>query len=91
MSKIPADRYRAAGEIVAAATSQPHRLATQKDEWAKKLFGTEKGLREQQRGARGKDGGEKKVRKSVCYLFDFLFTSVCLKGAQGSCTEMGPI
>ncbi|XP_031415883.1 regulator of G-protein signaling 12b isoform X2 [Clupea harengus] len=60
MSKIPADRYRAAGEIVAAATSQPHRLATQKDEWAKKLFGTEKGLREQQRGARGKDGGEKK-------------------------------
>uniref|UniRef100_A0A3B4BQF2 Regulator of G protein signaling 12b n=1 Tax=Pygocentrus nattereri TaxID=42514 RepID=A0A3B4BQF2_PYGNA len=35
MSKIPADRYRAAGEIA----SQPHRLHAQKDEWAKKLFG----------------------------------------------------
>ncbi|KAK2909060.1 hypothetical protein Q8A67_004897 [Cirrhinus molitorella] len=43
MSKIPADRYRAAGEIA----SQPHRLHAQKDEWAKKLFG-EKNLREHQ-------------------------------------------
>uniref|UniRef100_A0A8C2PNN2 Regulator of G protein signaling 12b n=1 Tax=Cyprinus carpio TaxID=7962 RepID=A0A8C2PNN2_CYPCA len=41
MSKIPADRYRAAGEIA----SQPHRLHMQKDEWAKKLLG-EKNLRE---------------------------------------------
>ncbi|KAG5286269.1 hypothetical protein AALO_G00012910 [Alosa alosa] len=60
MNKIPADRYRAPGEIVAAATTQPHRLTTQKDEWAKKLFGTDKGLREHQNGARGKDGAEKK-------------------------------
>ncbi|XP_062376490.1 regulator of G-protein signaling 12b [Sardina pilchardus] len=61
MSKIPADRYRAPGEIVAAATAQPpHRMTTQKDEWAKKLFGTDKGLREHQNGARGKDGAEKK-------------------------------
>ncbi|XP_041132865.1 regulator of G-protein signaling 12-like isoform X1 [Polyodon spathula] len=37
MSKIPADRYRVAGEIV-----QPSKLITQKDEWAKKLFGAEK-------------------------------------------------
>uniref|UniRef100_A0A673IFS3 Regulator of G-protein signaling 12-like n=1 Tax=Sinocyclocheilus rhinocerous TaxID=307959 RepID=A0A673IFS3_9TELE len=43
MSKIPADRYRAAGEIA----SQPHRLHAQKDEWTKKLFG-EKNLREHQ-------------------------------------------
>uniref|UniRef100_A0A9J7X1I9 Regulator of G protein signaling 12b n=1 Tax=Cyprinus carpio carpio TaxID=630221 RepID=A0A9J7X1I9_CYPCA len=43
MSKIPADRYRAAGEIA----SQPHRLHARKDEWAKKLFG-EKSLREHQ-------------------------------------------
>uniref|UniRef100_A0A8C1F182 Regulator of G protein signaling 12b n=1 Tax=Cyprinus carpio carpio TaxID=630221 RepID=A0A8C1F182_CYPCA len=41
MSKIPADRYRAAGEIA----SQPHRLHMQKDEWAKKLLGV-KNLRE---------------------------------------------
>ncbi|XP_026103820.1 regulator of G-protein signaling 12-like isoform X1 [Carassius auratus] len=43
MSKIPADRYRAAGEIA----TQPHRLHARKDEWAKKLFG-EKSLREHQ-------------------------------------------
>uniref|UniRef100_A0A3B1KG76 Regulator of G protein signaling 12b n=1 Tax=Astyanax mexicanus TaxID=7994 RepID=A0A3B1KG76_ASTMX len=65
MSKIPADRYRAAGEIA----SQPHRLHVQKDEWAKKLFGTEKSLRDhhhhhqpaqQHNGKRMKDP-EKKV------------------------------
>lgn len=62
MSKIPADRYRAAGEIA----SQPHRLHAQKDEWAKKLFGAEKSPRElhqaplQHNGRRTKDS-EKKV------------------------------
>ncbi|XP_072534606.1 regulator of G-protein signaling 12b [Salminus brasiliensis] len=61
MSKIPADRYRAAGEIA----SQPHRLHAQKDEWAKKLFGTEKSLREhhqlpqQHNGKRMKDPEKK--------------------------------
>ncbi|XP_078478533.1 LOW QUALITY PROTEIN: regulator of G-protein signaling 12-like [Lampetra planeri] len=39
MNKIPADRYRA-----------PHRLAVQKDEWAKKLFGA--GDRERTRAER---------------------------------------
>uniref|UniRef100_A0A671RTU1 Regulator of G-protein signaling 12-like n=1 Tax=Sinocyclocheilus anshuiensis TaxID=1608454 RepID=A0A671RTU1_9TELE len=61
MSKIPADRYRAAGEIA----SQPHRLHARKDEWAKKLFG-EKSLREHQQQSndcrRMKDS-EKKGRK----------------------------
>lgn len=59
MSKIPADRYRAAGEIAAA---QPHRLQAQKDEWAKKLFG-EKNLRQHQQqqsnGRRSKDSEKK--------------------------------
>uniref|UniRef100_A0A4W5L0Z7 Regulator of G protein signaling 12b n=1 Tax=Hucho hucho TaxID=62062 RepID=A0A4W5L0Z7_9TELE len=52
MNKIPADRYRAplpAGDL--PLPPQPPRLATQRDEWAKKLFGPgagtgEKGLRE---------------------------------------------
>ncbi|KAI4881216.1 hypothetical protein NFI96_033450 [Prochilodus magdalenae] len=61
MSKIPADRYRAAGEIA----SQPHRLHAQKDEWTKKLFGAEKSLREhhqlpqQHNGKRTKDSEKK--------------------------------
>ncbi|XP_033891581.2 regulator of G-protein signaling 12-like isoform X1 [Acipenser ruthenus] len=55
MSKIPADRYRVAGEIV-----QPSKLITQKDEWAKKLFGAEKTLGAQQNGKRNKEDGEKK-------------------------------
>ncbi|KAL7889640.1 hypothetical protein AOLI_G00018980 [Acnodon oligacanthus] len=61
MSKIPADRYRAAGEIAC----QPHRLHAQKDEWAKKLFGTEKSLREhhqlpqQHNGKRTKESEKK--------------------------------
>ncbi|XP_051992972.1 regulator of G-protein signaling 12-like isoform X2 [Xyrauchen texanus] len=55
MSKIPADRYRAADEIA----SQPHRLHAKKYEWAKKLFG-EKSPREHQQhqqinGGRTKD------------------------------------
>ncbi|TRY87594.1 hypothetical protein DNTS_005984 [Danionella cerebrum] len=57
MSKIPADRYRAAGEIA----SQPHRLQAHKDEWTKKLFG-EKNLREHQKqpnDARFKDPEKK--------------------------------
>ncbi|XP_028832122.1 regulator of G-protein signaling 12b isoform X2 [Denticeps clupeoides] len=53
MSKIPADRYRAAGDL--SVTLQPHRLATKKDEWAKKLFGTDKALCEQQNGQRSND------------------------------------
>ncbi|XP_073718554.1 regulator of G-protein signaling 12b isoform X1 [Misgurnus anguillicaudatus] len=59
MSKIPADRYRAAGDI---AASQPHRLHAQKDEWAKKLFG-EKNVRQHQQqqnnGKRSKDSEKK--------------------------------
>ncbi|XP_023685445.1 regulator of G-protein signaling 12b isoform X3 [Paramormyrops kingsleyae] len=58
MSKIPADRYRAAGEI-----AQPSRLAAQKDEWAKKLFGADRAFRERQNGKRGKDE-EKKEKGS---------------------------
>ncbi|KAI7810982.1 regulator of G-protein signaling 12 [Triplophysa rosa] len=58
MSKIPADRYLAAGEIA----SQPHRLRAQKDEWAKKLFG-ERTLRDHQQqqnnGRRTKDSDKK--------------------------------
>lgn len=62
MSKIPADRYRAARDIA----SQPHRLHAHKDEWANKLFGTEKHfcqhqqLPQQHNGKRAKDA-EKKV------------------------------
>ncbi|KAG9342498.1 hypothetical protein JZ751_016501, partial [Albula glossodonta] len=57
MSKIPADRYRAAGEI-----AQPSRLSSQKDEWAKKLFGADKAFREQLHGKHGKDGDKKGSR-----------------------------
>lgn len=85
MSKIPADRYRAplapGDHLPPPGGSQPppppppphthtHRLAAQKDEWAKKLFGagdrdreragTERGVREK-KPASAKDG-EKKVR-----------------------------
>ncbi|XP_064782856.1 regulator of G-protein signaling 12b isoform X3 [Oncorhynchus masou masou] len=70
MNKIPADRYRAplpAGDL--PLPPQPPGLATQKDEWAKKLFGAaagEKGLREpKQNGKRrgnGKDGEKKAGR-----------------------------
>uniref|UniRef100_A0A8L0DUY9 Regulator of G protein signaling 12b n=1 Tax=Oncorhynchus mykiss TaxID=8022 RepID=A0A8L0DUY9_ONCMY len=70
MNKIPADRYRAplpAGDL--PLPPQPPGLATQKDEWAKKLFGPaagEKGLREhKQNGKRrgnGKDGEKKAGR-----------------------------
>ncbi|XP_029114711.1 regulator of G-protein signaling 12b isoform X1 [Scleropages formosus] len=58
MSKIPADRYRAAGEI-----AQPSRLTAQKDEWAKKLFGADKAFRDHQHGRRSKDE-EKKEKGS---------------------------
>ncbi|XP_015200309.2 regulator of G-protein signaling 12b isoform X1 [Lepisosteus oculatus] len=54
MSKIPADRYRVAGEI-----GQPSRLATQKDEWTKKLFGPEKVFGDQQSGKRNKEAEKK--------------------------------
>ncbi|XP_029999588.1 regulator of G-protein signaling 12b isoform X2 [Sphaeramia orbicularis] len=79
MSKIPADRYRAplapGDHLPPHGGSQPpppshphshtHRLAVQKDEWAKKLFGagdrdratTERGEREKKRG--NKDGEKK--------------------------------
>ncbi|XP_036372298.1 regulator of G-protein signaling 12-like [Megalops cyprinoides] len=57
MSKIPADRYRAAGEI-----AQPSRLSSQKDEWAKKLFGADKAFREQLNGKQSKDGDKKGSR-----------------------------
>lgn len=67
MSKIPADRYLAAGEIA----SQPHRLRAQKDEWAKKLFG-ERTLRDHQQqqnnGRRIKDP-DKKVGDFFMMLF----------------------
>ncbi|XP_053088819.1 regulator of G-protein signaling 12b isoform X1 [Pangasianodon hypophthalmus] len=61
MSKIPADRYRAARDIA----SQPHRLHAHKDEWANKLFGTEKHfcehqqLPQQHNGKRAKDSEKK--------------------------------
>ncbi|KAJ8416474.1 hypothetical protein AAFF_G00357620 [Aldrovandia affinis] len=54
MSKIPADRYRAAGEI-----TRPCKLNTQKDEWAKKLFGAEKAFGDQPNGKRNKDREKK--------------------------------
>ncbi|KAJ8336108.1 hypothetical protein SKAU_G00394510 [Synaphobranchus kaupii] len=57
MSKIPADRYRAAGEI-----AQPSRLNSQKDEWAKKLFGADKVFREKLHGKHSKDGDKKGSR-----------------------------
>ncbi|KAK3573212.1 hypothetical protein QTP86_015126 [Hemibagrus guttatus] len=61
MSKIPADRYRAARDIA----SQPHRLHAHKDEWANKLFGTEKHfyelqqLPQQHNGKRAKESDKK--------------------------------
>ncbi|KAI1883499.1 hypothetical protein AGOR_G00232080 [Albula goreensis] len=55
MSKIPADRYRAAGEI-----ARPSRLTAQKDEWAKKLFGADKAFGDQQNGKRSSKDKEKK-------------------------------
>ncbi|TSK22540.1 Regulator of G-protein signaling 12 [Bagarius yarrelli] len=61
MSKIPADRYRAARDIA----SQPHRLHPHKDEWANKLFGTEKHFYEHQQlpqqhnGKRSKESEKK--------------------------------
>ncbi|KAK1791904.1 hypothetical protein P4O66_013885 [Electrophorus voltai] len=64
MSKIPADRYRAAGEIASPA----HRLRGHKDEWTKKLFGAEKSFREhrqlpqQHSGKRTKDSEKKSGR-----------------------------
>lgn len=89
MNKIPADRYRAplapGDHLPPPGGSQPppthphshtHRLAAQKDEWAKKLFGAgdrdrdrdrerpgaERGEREKKRG--GAKQGEKKVTLS---------------------------
>ncbi|TWW58556.1 Regulator of G-protein signaling 12 [Takifugu flavidus] len=80
MNKIPADRYRApvapGDHLAAPGESQPpppshlhahgHRLAAQKDEWAKKLFGAgdrgrtgaERGEREKKRG-NAKEGEKK--------------------------------
>lgn len=80
MNKIPADRYRAplapGDHLPPPGGSQPpppshphshtHRLAVQKDEWAKKLFGdrdragAERSEREKKRG--NAKEGEKKVR-----------------------------
>ncbi|CAL9700778.1 unnamed protein product [Knipowitschia caucasica] len=74
MSKIPADRYRAplaSGDHLSPQPPPPqshsHRLAAQKDEWAKKLFGdrdrpvAERGEREKKRG-NIKDGEKKGSR-----------------------------
>ncbi|KAM7393726.1 hypothetical protein PAMP_020577 [Pampus punctatissimus] len=83
MNKIPADRYRAplapGDHLPPPGGSQPpppshphthtHRLAVQKDEWAKKLFGAgdrertgpERGEREKKRG-NAKDGEKKSGR-----------------------------
>lgn len=85
MNKIPADRYRAplapGDHLPPPGGSQPpppshphthtHRLAVQKDEWAKKIFGAgdrersgaERGEREKKRG-NAKDG-EKKVKNFI--------------------------
>ncbi|XP_051561359.1 regulator of G-protein signaling 12-like isoform X1 [Myxocyprinus asiaticus] len=59
MSKIPADRYRAADEIA----SQPHRLHAQKYEWAKNLLG-EKSPRERQQHQQINGGRTKDEKKS---------------------------
>ncbi|XP_008276134.1 regulator of G-protein signaling 12b isoform X2 [Stegastes partitus] len=79
MNKIPADRYRAplapGDHLPPPGGSQPpppshphtHRLTVQKDEWAKKLFGTgdrertgaERGEREKKRGGNAKEGEKK--------------------------------
>ncbi|KAG5845045.1 hypothetical protein ANANG_G00134670 [Anguilla anguilla] len=57
MSKIPADRYRAAGEI-----ARPSRLGSHKDEWAKKLLSAEEAFADQKSGKRGKDREKKGSR-----------------------------
>ncbi|XP_028273611.1 regulator of G-protein signaling 12b isoform X3 [Parambassis ranga] len=82
MNKIPADRYRAplapGDHLPPPGGSQPppppppshphtHRLAVQKDEWAKKLFGagdreksgTDRSEREKKRGGSTKEGEKK--------------------------------
>ncbi|XP_005735894.1 regulator of G-protein signaling 12b isoform X3 [Pundamilia nyererei] len=79
MNKIPADRYRAplvpGDHLPPPGGSQPpplshphtHRLAVQKDEWAKKLFGTgdrertgaERSEKEKKRGGNVKEGEKK--------------------------------
>ncbi|XP_056135800.1 regulator of G-protein signaling 12b [Lampris incognitus] len=69
MNKIPADRYRAplapGDHLPPPGGSQPphpnhhtHRLATQRDEWAKKLFGA--GDKERERAGAERGGREKK-------------------------------
>ncbi|XP_064190618.1 regulator of G-protein signaling 12-like isoform X1 [Anguilla rostrata] len=57
MSKIPADRYRAAGE-----PAQPPRPGAQKDEWARKLFGADRAFRERLQGKHGRDAEKKGSR-----------------------------
>uniref|UniRef100_W5KSM3 Regulator of G protein signaling 12b n=1 Tax=Astyanax mexicanus TaxID=7994 RepID=W5KSM3_ASTMX len=81
MSKIPADRYRAAGEIA----SQPHRLHVQKDEWAKKLFGTEKSLRDHHHHHQPRSSGRRSFGRSkrislARSLDDLELNSADLKG-----------
>lgn len=85
MNKIPADRYRAplvpGDHLPPPGGSQPpplshphtHRLAVQKDEWAKKLFGTgdrertgaERSEKEKKRGGNVKEGEKKVCFKKV--------------------------
>ncbi|XP_029601151.1 regulator of G-protein signaling 12, partial [Salmo trutta] len=70
MNKIPADRYRAplpAGDL--PLPPQPPRLATQKDEWAKKLFvpgaaAGEKGLREPKQNGKRRGNGKDEEKKA---------------------------
>ncbi|KAJ8269769.1 hypothetical protein COCON_G00123760 [Conger conger] len=57
MSKIPADRYRAAGDL-----ARPPRTDTQKDEWAKDLFPAAQAFRDPQNGKRSKDREKKGSR-----------------------------
>lgn len=74
MNKIPADRYRAplapGDHPQAPGGSQPpphsHRLAAQKDEWAKKLFGAGDRERPGAEKRQKKHGNAKEGEKKVC-------------------------
>ncbi|KAJ8000511.1 hypothetical protein DPEC_G00180880 [Dallia pectoralis] len=75
MNKIPADRYRA--PLPAGDLPLPPRLTTQRDEWAKKLFGvggrngdSGKGQTEGKRRGNRKDG-EKKAGRFRGLTMDF--------------------
>lgn len=76
MSKIPADRYRApaapgGSQPPPAAQPHAHRLAAQKDEWTKRLFGerestgARRSAKEKNREGGSKEGGSKEGEKKV--------------------------